>query len=437
VLVAADRGSLRESIPAVGAAASVAVVFVAVLAVPLAVASQLGLTEGQTTGWIVALYGMSGVLSLAMVARYRQPLLLTGNVFMLIFIASLGTQLRWSELVGAAVVAGAVVLVSGQLGWTGRLALWLPAPIVFGLLAGAVLPFVLDIFVAILGGDVRGAEVSTAERLMIGGALVAYVVGRRTLEPRLPAVLPALVVGTAIAAVSGDLTLPPSPLRVPVLSVTAPTFSLAAIVTATPVMVVLIALQANLPSIVFLRSQGYEPPEAAVTRLSGVGTLLGSFLGPMGVSLSLPATALTAGPAAGPKAARHRAASLAAGGAVLIALLAGLAAELATIVPRAFLFAMAGLALLGVLSTALEHMTSGPLRLGPLFAFAIALLDSDLSLLGLGPFFWALVTGLAVSLVLERGGWHALREEAPERGSDGEGMRDGADQRVEAGETAP
>jgi predicted benzoate:H+ symporter BenE len=40
-----------------------------------------------------------------------------------------------------------------------------------------------------------------------------------------------------------------------------------------------------------------------------------------------------------------------------------------------------------------------------MFAFAIAL--SDISLLGFGPFFWALIIGTAVSLLLER---NALRE---------------------------
>lgn len=185
-----------------------------------------------------------------------------------------------------------------------------------------------------------------------------------------------------------------------------PAFTLRAIVTATPVMAVLITLQANVPSVVFLRTQEYEPPEGLVTAMSGVGTIFGSFLGPMGVSLSLPATALCAGPDAGERAIRHRSAYMAGGASVAIALLAGFAASLADIVPAPLLDATVGLAVLGVLSRALQRMASGPLLLGPVFAFAIAI--SDLTLFGLGSFFWALVIGLAVSLLLERDEWKSL-----------------------------
>ena len=82
------------------------------------------------------------------------------------------------------------------------------------------------------------------------------------------------------------------------------------------------------------------------------------------------------------------------------------------LVPQALLLAMAGLALVGALVGALKEIAKGPLILGPIFAFAIAL--SDMTLLGLGPFFWSLVLGAAISLMLERDGWKRLRVEAAE-----------------------
>lgn len=383
--------------PQVGAALSLIVIFVAVLSIPLSVASELELSRAESTGWILGIYGLAGVLGIVLALRYRQPLLVTANIFILIFVASLGTELRWAELVGASMVAGAAVLFLGPLGLTERLAAWLPAPIVFGLLAGAVLPFVVDLFTAL--GE---------EQLLVGGMLVAYVVGRFFLGPQGPAILPALVVGLVLAAATGELG-PAPQAALPVPALTVPEFSLRAIVTATPVMIVLITLQANVPSVVFLRSQGYEPPERTVTGVSGAGTVMGSLLGPMGVSLSLPATALCAGPDAGERSVRHRSVYIAGGTSTAIALLAGFAAELAAILPQALLQAAVGLAVLGVLTMAIERIATGPLRLGPVFAFAIAL--SDLNLFGLGPFFWALAGGLLVSLVLEREGWKALRDE--------------------------
>lgn len=387
--------AIRRTLPAVGAALSLIMISIAVLTIPLDAAANLGLSPAQTASWILALYGVQGLFSILLVLRYRQPLLVTGNLFVLIFIASLGSQLSWPELVGASMVAGALVLLLGPLGLIDRLAAWLPAPIIFGLLAGAVLGLFLDLFSAANGDPV-----------LVGATLLTYLLGRRFLEPRLPAILPALAISLLIAAVTGQLSSPPAGVPLPQLELTMPAFSLQAIITATPVMAVLITLQANVPSLVFLRSQDYEPPEGTITVVSGAGTLLGSLFGPMGVSLSLTANALCAGPDAGEHAVRHRSAYIASVGAVAIALLAGFAAGLTNIVPPALLDALVGLAVFGVLTRALHRMAGGPLLLGPIFAFTIAL--SNLTLFGLGPFFWALVIGLSVSLLLERKEWNQL-----------------------------
>jgi len=60
----------------------------------------------------------------------------------------------------------------------------------------------------------------------------------------------------------------------------------------------------------------------------------------------------------------------------------------------------------------LKEIARGPLVLGPAFAFAIAL--SDITLFGLGPFFWSLVLGTTVSLLIERDGWNRLRAQVAE-----------------------
>jgi predicted benzoate:H+ symporter BenE len=45
-----------------------------------------------------------------------------------------------------------------------------------------------------------------------------------------------------------------------------------------------------------------------------------------------------------------------------------------------------------------------------LFAFTVAI--SDITLLGFGSFFWALIIGIGVSMLLERSGLKELRAEA-------------------------
>lgn len=163
-----------------------------------------------------------------------------------------------------------------------------------------------------------------------------------------------------------------------------------------PVMLVLITVQANIPSAVFLRGQGYEPPERLISVVSGVGTTGSSLLGAVGLSLSLPATAARC---------RHfrntvLVAMMAAPILFLFGAFAGYATLISDLLPGAVLIVVAGLALLGVLSDALKKVTAGPLIWGPLFSFAITL--SELTLFGFGPFFCAIVGGIGVSLLIER-----------------------------------
>jgi benzoate membrane transport protein len=385
---------LRQNLPAVGAAVRSVIIFIAVLSVPLSAAESLALSEPQTTSWLLALYGLSGLLTLALTLIYRQPLLLTGNLFVIFFVTRLADQLAYQEIIGAAIIAGAAVLLFGVLGLTDRLADWIPVPIVYGLLAGVMLTFVADIF-----------NQMTDEPILVGSIFITYLLSRRFLGRQVPAIFPALIVGLAVAALVGQFGPPPQAMSLDLPTITLPVFSLSAVLTAAPIFVVLITLQANLPSVRYLQSQDYRPPNAVINTVSGIGTMLGSFLGPTGISLSLPATSLVAGPEAGERQIRHRAIYLTAGAAAVVGLLAGIAVALAGLVPTALLLTLAGLAVVDILGRALKRVAQGPLLLGPLFALVIAV--SDITLLSFGSFFWALVIGIGISLLLEQ---DALRE---------------------------
>lgn len=378
-------------LPALGAALPLVVIFISVLSVPLTAAEKLGLSSAETASWILVGYGIPGVLSLVLAYRHRQPLLMTANIFALIFVASLGNELTYAELVGAYMLSGGVILIVDLLGLSEFIASLIPGAVVLGLLAGAILPFVTDIFVSL--GE---------SPMLVGGTLLSYLLSRWVVRDRIPAILPALLTGLMIAAVTGQIGTLAAQFSFPEPVVTWPVFSLRAIATATPVLIVLIDLQANLPSMIYLQGAGYEPPERRINLLSGLGTILASLLGPTGVSLSLPATALVAGEQAGEKAQRYRAVYLSASASVLIGLLAPLAAVVPEVIPMAFLLTLAGLAMFNVLLNTMRDIFRGPTALGPLFALAIAL--SEFSLLGFSSFFWALVLGTAVTWLLEREG---------------------------------
>jgi benzoate membrane transport protein len=402
---------LRETLPAVIASIPITIVFFAVLGIVLTAAGPdgLGLTSSQTSGWIAVLYGFPTVLAIMLTVRYRQPLLLTGNIFAIIFFVSLGDRVSFAALAGASMLAGGIVLAAALLGLTDRIAAWIPAPIVYGLIAGAVMPFVAGIFTS-LSTSHEDVRIPIEVPLMVGTALLVYLVSQRVFGSHVPPVLPAFLAGLLAAGVTGQLGTWPTSLGYPSLDVLHPVFSWTAIVTATPVLVALLTVQSTIPSVIYMRSQGFDPPERLLNVVSGAGTILGSFFGPTAVSLALPPALLTAGPGAGPPAVRYRSVYLPAAAGLLIALLATTAADVAVLVPRVLLLTMAGLALVGALVGALKEIVRGPLVLGPVFAFAISL--SNMTVFGLGPFFWSLVLGVSISLLLERGGWRRLPEAA-------------------------
>jgi benzoate membrane transport protein len=400
----------RRTLPALIAGLTVAIVFLAVLSIVLTAAGPrgMGLSDRRTSGWIALVYGLPMIPSLVLTLRYRMPLLLTGNVFALIFFVSLGNRIGFPELAGASILAGAIVLVTAVLGLTARLAAWIPAPIVQGLIAGAVIPFVVNIFSSLSTSG--GARVP----IMVGCAVLGYLLSQRLLGTRLPPILPAFVAGFLAAAVTGQLGAFPSTFALPGLEFIRPEFSWTAIATVTPVLLALMTVQSNVPAVIYLRSQGFRPPERILNVVSGTGTLLGSLFGPITVSLALPPVLVTAGPTAGDRSLRYRSVYLPVAAGLLIAIFAATATDLAVLVPPVLLLTMAGLALVPALAVALREISAGPLILGPLFAFAIAL--SHMTVFGLGSFFWSLVLGTAVSLLLERDGWRRLRSEAADEG---------------------
>ncbi|MFW6075541.1 MAG: benzoate/H(+) symporter BenE family transporter, partial [Chloroflexota bacterium] len=205
------------------------------LAYPLAVAPALGITGDQRTTWILGLYLFPAIASFALTWYYRKPLIVGWSGPAIIFLASIGTSAAYSEILGAMLVTGAVLVVLGASGLSARLAAFIPAPIVFGVVAGSILPFLIDAF-SFLGST----------PLLIGSVLVSYLLVRRFLEPKVPAVLAAFAIGILVAWGQGETGAVSGSSLLPVYTYTTPTFALTTILTVVPVFVVLIAANSNL-----------------------------------------------------------------------------------------------------------------------------------------------------------------------------------------------
>jgi benzoate membrane transport protein len=388
--------SSRSLLPAIGVAIPILIFSITLISLLLAVAETFGLSTGQASTLIMTSYGVSSVLSIAMTWIYRQPLFLIWSTTGIIFIASFADVYSYAELLGATFVAGAAVLILGILGLSSWLVKLIPISIVFGVLAGLIMPFVVRIF----------SDMDT-EPVIVGATVAAFLLARRLLPPHVPPLLPALTIGVLVAAMVGELHRLSDDWTLPSAVIMRPHVSWHAIVTVSPVLVVLMVALSNLSAVVYLRSQNYDPPARMIDMAAGLSTMLSAFVAPVPINMGHFVTPLTAGPDAGAHNQRHWSVSLTSGGLLLVAFTADLAGAIPSAAPHALLFTIAGLALVSVLSSALTEMVKGPLRLGPLFAFVVA--SSELSLGGFGPAFWALVIGMAVTVLLEHTEWRAIR----------------------------
>jgi benzoate membrane transport protein len=267
---------------------------------------------------------------------------------------------------------------------------------VFGTVAGAVLPFVVGIF--------RDMAV---EPTMIGFTVLSFLLARRFLSARIPAVLPALGVGVLVALLSGKLSGASDPWSLPALATSGPVFTWQEMLAIGPVIAILISANSNLASVIYLRSQGYDPPERGINIATGIGTMIGGLFGAIPVSMGTFVMPLVAGPEGGEPHQRSWGPYAASAGMLVMVLFAGIAAQVPSMIPTTLLLAIAGLVLVAVLGQMLGGALGGPLRLGPLFAFVVA--ASGMTLWGFGSAFWALVIGMAVMLLLEPREFAAVR----------------------------
>jgi benzoate membrane transport protein len=137
-----------------------------------------------------------------------------------------------------------------------------------------------------------------------------------------------------------------------------------------------------------------------VSVLVGVASMLNALFGGHPAIVARTGVAMLAAQDAGPSAGRYWGVVVSASLTLLIAFAGASIGALVGVLPRSYVFALAGLAILGALQDALERSFAGALRFGALVAFVVAL--TPFAIFGISSAFWSLLAGIAASVVLER-----------------------------------
>ncbi|MEO7335615.1 MAG: benzoate/H(+) symporter BenE family transporter [Caldimonas sp.] len=374
----------------VGFTSSVAIVFQA--------ATAFGATDAQVSSWMWALGLGMGLTSLVPSLWLRKPVLTAWSTpgAAVLATAATGAGFGMPEAVGAFIVCAALMMLAGATGWFERVMDRIPMPLANALLAGVLARFALDAFLAM-----KSALVLVLPMLLV------YLLGRR-FWPRY-AVVGVLALGIAIAATQGNLR--PTDVRWgltwPVF--TAPEFTWrAALDLALPLFVVTMASQ-NMPGVAAIRAAGYRMPVSRLVALTGAATLLLAPFGGFALNLAAITAAIVMSREAHPDPDRRYVAAVAAGlFYVLIGLFGAAVVGVLNAFPHELVVAVAGLALLGTIGTALAGAVAETAhREAALVTFLVTL--SGVTLAGIGSAFWGVVAG-AVALFVQQ--WRPRRAPA-------------------------
>ncbi|AZB64537.1 benzoate transporter BenE [Cereibacter sphaeroides] len=351
------------------------------IALVLAAAAALGATEAQTASWVLAICLGKAVGSAFLSWRSRVPVILAWSTPGAALVAAT-EGITMPEAVGAFLLAGLLIALTGALKPLGRAVALIPDGIAGGMLAGVLLPFCLKL-----------AGAAEALPLLVLPAIAVFALVRLW-NPAL-AVLAALAGGSALAF-AGEAAMPELPLAFPTLTFIPPAFDPTVLIgLGLPLYLVTMASQ-NLPGFAVLRAAGYEPPvRSALTVTGGLSALTAPF-GAHTVSMAAITAAICLGDEVHPDRSRRWIVGLVYAavwvelglfGPAILACIAAL--------PPALVTALVGLALLGPLTGALTAAFAHPeQRFAAVMTLAVT--GSGVAIAGIGAAFWGLLAGLAV-----------------------------------------
>ncbi len=335
----------------------------------------LGISLGAAVSGIV----LSWWLKVPVITAWSAP----GTALLITLFPSLSL----AEAVGAYISAAGLIFLIGVTGSFDRLTQRIPRGVCFGMMAGILFQFGARAFKAV-------ESLPALTLCMVAGYLVA-----KRFWPRYHLVL-VLALGVALTAAMGSIHGPALSLSLARPVLIRPEWSWASTLSlAVPLVMVSLTGQ-FLPGMAILRSAGYATPARPILVATSAASALVAPLGGITIALASITAALCTGREAHDDPARRYVAGIANGvfylvggclGGSLIGLLAALPAE--------FVAVLAGLALIGAITTNVLGAASDPEhREAAIITFLVT--ASGMSYLGLGSAFWGVVIGCLAHFAL-------------------------------------
>lgn len=352
-------------------------------------AQALQATPAQIASWMWALGLAMGLTCIGLSLRYRVPVVTAWSTPGAALLVTSVAGVTMPEAIGAFIVSGLLIVLTGVTGWFERAMQRIPQGIASAMLAGVLLRFGLDAFTAL-----------QTQFVLAGTMMLTYLLLRR-INPRY-AIVGVLLSGLFVAAIQGSLKLETLHFALAMPVWTTPEFSLSSMASvALPLFMVTMASQ-NVPGATVLRANGYQAPISPIITTTGVTTVLLAPFGAFAINLAAITAAICMGKDACEDASKRYVAAVAAGiFYLLIGVFGATVAALFAAFPRELVLVVAGLALVNIIGNGLTlAVRDEGQREAAVITFLVT--ASGVTLLGIGAAFWGLIAGVLTGLVMHK-----------------------------------
>lgn len=294
-----------------------------------------------------------------------------------------------NQVVGAYFTAAIVVFLIGASGYFDKIIQRIPKGIAFGMMAGILFQFGV------------GAFKSAATMPVLAFSMIATYVVLKKFLPRYFLIL-VLAVGIALALATGHTDLSQVRLQLATPQFVNPEWTWSATLSLAIPLVIVSMTGQFLPGMAILRVSGYTTPARPIISVTSVASLAVAPFGGITIVIAAITAALCTGKDAHEDPAKRYVAGIANGVFYLVGgLLSGTIVLLFTALPKEFVAVLAGLALIGAITTNIAGaINEADHREASIITFLAT--ASGMSFLGLGSAFWGVVIGTAAYLVLHK-----------------------------------
>ncbi|KAA8733773.1 benzoate/H(+) symporter BenE family transporter [Acinetobacter qingfengensis] len=348
-----------------------------------------GLSTAQTASWLASASLGCGLVTFFLSLKLKMPIITAWSTPGAALLVTALPLYSLSEAIGAYIISAILVIVFGVTGLFQKVMRKIPMSIIAAMLAGILLQFCLQAFAQI---QLQGA--------LVGVMCIGYFISK-ILLPRY-AIVCTLLIGSALVFFRHDLAWSSIDWSMTIPVLTMPTWSVSAIFgIALPLFIVAMTSQ-NASGLAVMQTSGYQAPESKLITHTGIMSLLTAPFGSHGVTLSSITAAICTSSDCHPNAEKRYIAGLScAFFYVLFAVFAQSMVELFALVPKAFIVAIAGLALFSACSHALKSALAEENNLdAAMLTFMVT--ASNLTLWGVGSAFWGLCAGVLLYLAMQQ-----------------------------------